>query len=90
MPLGGTETKNVYLIIVELGPQESPTELNDSKQSREVELGSHSCGELDNPLLQLVFNSCFSFGHRLCDFASSAQLLKQLAKRHCHTDLRRH
>ena len=34
---------------------------------RQVGLGSHR--ELDNPLLQLFPNSCFSDRHCLCDFA---------------------
>ena len=39
---------------VELDPRESPGEI----KSKDVELGSHR--ELDNPLLQLFLNSCFS------------------------------
>ena len=39
---------------VELDPQESPGEI----KNREVELGSHR--ELDNRLLQLLLNSCYS------------------------------
>ena len=55
---------------MQLAPQESPDEIKsgevelDSQESpgeikrREVALGSHT--QLDNPLLQLFLNSCFS------------------------------